>query len=71
VLNLCRALAYLREGAVLSKCQGGEWGLKNLPNAHQGVIQAALNAYQSGRDMFYDREQAEDFCYDAMEELNG
>lgn len=70
VLNLCRALAYLRENLVLSKKQGGEWGLKNLPHAHQGVIQAALNAYQCGRDMFYDRVQAEDFCYDAMEELN-
>ena len=71
VLNLCRALAYLREEAVFSKRQGGEWGLKNLPHAHQAVIQAALNAYQHGRDMSYDRGQAEDFCYDVMEELNG
>ncbi|MBQ2976591.1 MAG: DUF4111 domain-containing protein [Clostridia bacterium] len=71
VLNLCRALAYKRDQLVLSKKQGGEWGLKNLSHAHQAVIQAALNAYQSGRDMFYDRGQAEDFCYDVMEELNG
>ena len=70
VLNLCRALAYLRENLVLSKKEGGEWALKHLPHAHQGVIQAALNAYCAGRDMFYDQGQAEDFCYDAMEELS-
>lgn len=71
VLNLCRALAYLRENLVLSKKEGGEWALKRLPHVHQGVIQAALNAYCAGRDMFYDQRQAEDFCYDAMEELSG
>lgn len=71
VLNLCRALAYYRDELVLSKKQGGEWAIRNLPHAHQGVIQAALNAYQSGHDMFYDLGQAEDFCFDAMEELNG
>ena len=70
VLNLCRALAYLRENRVLSKRQGGEWALRHLAHSHQAVIQAALNAYQSGRDMFYDLGQAEDFCFDAMEELN-
>lgn len=69
VLTLCRALAYYREKLVLSKKSGGEWALKNLPHAHQSVIQAALNAYQSGRDMFYDEGQAEDFCYEVMEEL--
>lgn len=70
VLNLCRALAYLREEWTLSKKEGGEWALEHLDKAHQAVIQAALNAYQSGRDMFYDEGQAEDFCYDAIEELS-
>ena len=69
VLTLCRALAYYREGKVLSKKTGGEWALKNLPHAYQSVIQAALNAYQTGTDMFYDEGLAEDFCYDAVEEL--
>lgn len=69
VLTLCRALAYYRENLVLSKKTGGEWALKNLPHVHQSVIQAALNAYQSGWDMFYDESLAEDFCYDVMEEL--
>ena len=69
VLNLCRALAFQREGKVLSKKAGGEWALRNLPQAHQRVIQAALNAYESGLDMSYDLVLAEEFCDDALEEL--
>ncbi len=76
VLNLCRAVAYFQDNAVLNKKQGGEWALKHMSTDHQRVIQAALNAYESGLDMFYDHGQAEDFCFDALEilkqgELNG
>jgi len=44
-LNLCRVLAYLRDGAVLSKKQGGEWGLAKLPERWHPQIRAALAAY--------------------------
>lgn len=44
-LNLCRVLAYLQEGAVLSKRQGGEWGLRHLPAEYHPLLQAALDAY--------------------------
>lgn len=70
VLNLCRALAYKRENLVLNKRDGGEWALENLDQSHQRVIQAALNAYQTGRDMTYDAGLAESFCADALKELN-
>ncbi len=69
VLTLCRALAYFREDLVLTKKTGGEWALKNLHHRYQGVIQAALNAYNESREMFFDRERAEDLCYDVMEEI--
>ncbi|MBQ8313158.1 MAG: DUF4111 domain-containing protein [Clostridia bacterium] len=48
ILNLCRVLAAIREGAVLSKAQGGVWGLANLPQEHHAVIRAALEAYEGG-----------------------
>ena len=48
ILNLCRVLAAIRDGAVLSKAQGGAWGLENLPPEHHGVIRAALEAYETG-----------------------
>ena len=34
ILNLCRVLAAWGEGAVLSKEQGGTWGLANLPEEY-------------------------------------
>ena len=46
ILNLCRVLAYLRDGAVLSKAQGGEWGIAHLPE-DADLIRAALTAYQT------------------------
>ena len=44
ILNLCRTLAYLRDGVLCGKAQGGEWGIANLP-ADAGLIRAAWNAY--------------------------
>lgn len=48
ILNLCRVLAAIHDGAVLSKAQGGAWGLANLPQEHHAVIRAALAAYEGG-----------------------
>ena len=50
-LNLCRVLAYLTEGSVLSKAQGGQWGLAHLPEAHHSLLTGALAAYRTGREL--------------------
>ena len=47
ILNLCRVLAYGKEGLILSKREGGEWGLANLPGEYHGLIASALKAYSS------------------------
>ena len=47
-LNLCRAVAYVRHGLLLTKAEGGAWALAHLPEAHHGCIRAALDAYTSG-----------------------
>lgn len=47
-LNLCRVLAYLTEGAVLSKAQGGCWGLAHLPQEYHPLLESALDAYRTG-----------------------
>ncbi|MBR0409211.1 MAG: DUF4111 domain-containing protein [Clostridia bacterium] len=70
VLNLCRAVAFERENLMLSKKEGGQWALKHMESCHQRVIQAALNAYETGLGMSYDEGQAENFCYDALSELS-
>lgn len=51
ILNLCRVLAYIRDGAVLSKEQGGIWGMENLPPNHHNIIENALGCYR-GSDIF-------------------
>ena len=47
ILNLCRVLAYGEEGLILSKREGGEWGLANLPGEYHGHIASALKEYLS------------------------
>ena len=46
VLNLCRVLAFVEQGKVLSKAQGGEWGMAHLPE-DTGIINAAWAAYRN------------------------
>ncbi len=49
VLNACRIYAYLRDGKLLSKDAGGEWGLEHLPEQYQPLIQQSLALYRSER----------------------
>jgi predicted nucleotidyltransferase len=46
VLNACRVLAFLEEGLVLSKDEGGEWGLRHLPAVHHPIMRQALRTYR-------------------------
>lgn len=48
ILNLCRVLAYKREGLILSKREGGEWGLANLPSRYADLLHTALAEYRTG-----------------------
>lgn len=53
VLNQCRTLAYLGEGLILSKAEGGQWALSNLPKHYHDLIAKSLAAY--GADGRLDR----------------
>jgi streptomycin 3"-adenylyltransferase len=46
ILNACRTLAYLVDGAIRSKDEGGIWGLANLPEAHRHMAEEALAVYR-------------------------
>jgi predicted nucleotidyltransferase len=46
VLNCCRVLAYANERVVLSKAEGGEWGLRELPRQYRPLAERALQAYR-------------------------
>ena len=62
ILNLTRVLAYLTEKSVLSKQEGGEWGLRNLPEAYQPLIRSALREYETGEEVRYDPERAKSYA---------
>lgn len=62
VLNLCRVLAYIKEDLILSKEQGGVWGLKNLPREHCNILNDALNSYRTDIIMNINKKEAEIFC---------
>lgn len=49
VLNLLRVLAFIKEDAVLSKKEGGEWGLATLPEIYRPLVRLALDEYASDR----------------------
>jgi predicted nucleotidyltransferase len=46
VLNTCRVRAFLEQGLLVSKDEGGEWGLRHLPARHRPVIRQALRLYR-------------------------
>lgn len=45
-LNACRVLAYLREGHIYSKDEGGVWALKTLPADLHEIVEQALETYR-------------------------
>lgn len=47
ILNLCRVLAFKKEKLILSKQEGGIWGLSNIPKKYRNLIQNALDDYAS------------------------
>lgn len=62
-LNLCRVLAYKNDGLIVSKQEGGEWGLKNICKPEfQALIAEALKEYQSGEAMVFDVAVAREFA---------
>ncbi len=62
ILNLARVLAYLKNGLVLSKKEGGEWALGHLPEMYHSLIQDALREYAEGLNLSYDTDPAKDYA---------
>lgn len=68
-LNLCRVLAYKQEKLILSKHEGGKWGLDNVPERYCKLIQQALDEYASVRVMELDEEEAIEFAKYMIEQI--
>lgn len=68
-LNLARVLAWIKEKKDLSKKEGGEWGLKNLPDKYHSLLQEALKEYK-GMEPEYDTELAIDYAKEMVKIIN-
>jgi len=67
VLNACRALAYFRDGLVLSKIDGGRWALAQGFNG--ALIKTALTAQEAGHDLGRPTSTARVFVGQCMSQL--
>jgi len=62
ILNLCRVLAYKNDGLILSKKEGGNWGMENVPEKYHGLISQALEEYSSDMVMNWDGNCLRDYA---------
>ncbi|MBR4962253.1 MAG: DUF4111 domain-containing protein [Clostridia bacterium] len=69
VLNLCRVLAFCREGTVLSKAAGGVWGMTHLEPVWHDVIRQAAEAYKIGGSVTADAETLRRFAARCIGEI--
>ena len=68
ILNLCRTLAYITEGSVLSKADGGLWGISNLPQ-YRTIIGKAYRQYVHNENVNFDNNQLIEFAQYMTEKI--
>ena len=61
-LNLARVLAWMEDGRVLSKMEGGAWALERLPREWHAILRPALNAYGSEEGMPSSADRAQEYA---------
>lgn len=66
ILNLCRVLAFLKDGLYLSKEEGGKWAQELFRLKSPALIADALECYMTDKDMKVDQGAAEIF----VQEMN-
>lgn len=70
ILNLCRVLAYAEEGQILSKQEGGIWGMDHIPVLeYKNLVREALEEYQTGEAMVLEAPVAEAFAAYMLERI--
>ena len=61
-LNLCRVLAFLKDGLYLSKKEGAQWAMEHLPAEYSSLVSYALTCYQTNQDMMIEEEKGKVFA---------
>ena len=68
-LNLCRVLAYQKEQLILSKLEGGTWGLANLPQKYAPLIADALKDYTTDSTMKLNTALAREYAAYMLQQI--
>lgn len=68
-LNLCRVLAYIKERKVLSKADGGIWGVKNLPQ-YSDMIKNAMDCYDGSGCVDFDNNRLKEMASNILKEIH-
>lgn len=71
ILNLCRVLAYQKDGMILSKQEGGRWGIEHVPEKYHGLILQALKDYASDEQVEWKDDCAQEYVSYMIENLKG
>lgn len=61
-LNLCRMLAFCRDGLCLSKQEGARWAIEHLSAEYTPIILDALTCYQTDQEMVIEEESGRVFA---------
>ncbi len=70
ILNLCRVYAYIQEGSVLSKADGGKWGAENI-EVFKNTIQKAYNKYVYNKETAFAQNELTYFAEYMLERILG
>ncbi len=68
-LNLCRVLAYVKEGLIISKEQGGIWGLEHIDKRYKDVIKTSLKSYRMDENFVIDKSLTMEFADYMLKEI--
>jgi len=69
ILNLCRVLAYMKDGLVLSKLTGGKWGKAHVSAEYTDFIQNAIDCYSSDQELIIDVQLGQRFSSFMIREI--
>lgn len=70
ILNLCRVLAYKKEELILSKREGGKWGVCNVPGKYHTLILQALDEYLFNKTTEWDENNAHEYAAYMLAQIN-
>lgn len=62
-------LAFKNDGLILSKEQGGLWGMKNLYKKYEPLIDEALKVYRNEKNLDFNEQILLSFCNYMIEKI--